>query len=206
MLLLYFENVQEDGLNHSLNLKQRSPRILFLIYTVQTPPNRMRTCFIHTTNTSCGLSTQRATQKEAETTASWASYGTYFTPASPCSSNLETPGSPYSGLKAVATILPRRVGFPYSCLRVRLLLHVGVGRSTHSCNAGEAHLPRSCLQVRLLLPAGAGRLRIGEVTHLLNAGEALGAQCARDVLLRLLEMQGFVSPGRVRLSSVVSAP
>jgi hypothetical protein len=67
-----------------------------------------------------------------------------------------------------------------------------------SCNAGEAHLPHSCLLMRLLLHLGVGRS-----THSRNAGEALGAQCGRDLLLRLLGMQRlFVSLGRVCLSFV----
>jgi len=99
------------------------------------------------------------------TTTSWASYcpGGYF-----------TPGSPYgSSLKAVVTILPRRVG------------------SSPLLFASEAITSREG----------------GEVTHSRNDGEALKAQYARDVLLRLLEMQGlFVNPGRARLYSVISAP
>ena len=86
------------------------------------------------------------------TTTSWASYcpGGYF-----------TPGSPYSSsLKAVATILPRRVGSSPVLFASESITSCGGGGSTHSHNAGEAHLLHSCLRVRLLLHARVGRLRI----------------------------------------------
>jgi len=128
------------------------------------------------------------------TTTSWASYcpGGYF-----------TPGSPYSSsLKAVATILPRRVGSS------PLLF---VSESITSRGGGEVYAFAQCWRGSsspLLFASEAITSREGgEVTHSRNAGEALRAQYAKDVLLRLLEMQGlFVSPGRTRLYSVISAP